>query len=353
MACHRFILNVVALLLLTGLGMGSLDESGRIAETNMTLSEFSDQVPQGIMSGDFADLGAPANVASDAGSDVALYTDQAPSEEAIGILSTSEIESNPPTYMYLNGDYMSWNDFAMSFPGSQPGLWIKRAVGWSMYATLPWGGWTQVLIYLPKSSSVYMYEIHPSGFVSAYKLGHYKSGFYTLWYLADEPGRHTCVISTKSGYSNQIIIDVFWYENIIKKQRINPTPKPDPKKECEARGWPWVWQDGQCKYMSPVPDPVAECEARGSGWQWIDGKCQFMPGPVPNPTPEPMPGPVPNPTPEPEPFNPAPNPVAECESIPGCYWINGQCLCTGLGTSSSSGSGDAGSYTSSNPGATS
>jgi|GEM_PF-463204 len=44
----------------------------------------------------------------------------------------------------------------------------------------------------------------------------------------------------------------------------------------------------------PVPNPTPEP----------------MPGPVPNPTPEPMPGPVPNPTPEPMP-GPVPNPTPE------------------------------------------
>jgi hypothetical protein len=54
-----------------------------------------------------------------------------------------------------------------------------------------------------------MYEIHPNGFASAYNLGYHNQGFYTLWYLADEPGRHICMIATGSGHSNQAIIDVY------------------------------------------------------------------------------------------------------------------------------------------------
>lgn len=386
MADHTFIRIAIAVLLLTGLCLGGLDQSGSKGAENLTLSEFNAQVPQGNANVAVSELGAPQTAAASAGTEVAAYTQQAPPATKQKTLQPSAILSNPPRYMYYGGQYLPWSDFSVAFPSSQPGLWIERAVSWSMYATLPWGGWTQELIYVPTASPVTMYETHPSGFVTAYNLGFSQPGYYTIWYYADEPGRHTCMISTNSGYSNQVVIDVYG-SYAISVYRPIPTPKPDPQKECEAKGQGWKWVDGECRQIDgPVPNPVAVCEAKGQGWKWVDGECRQIDGPVPNPVAEcesnplchyvdgqclctggspdtekqscesnslcdyvngqcycrggetePTPGPVPNPSPEP--FNPAPNPVSQCN--PGCSLVNGQCVCMDLGTSSNSGGNDA------------
>ena len=111
--------------------------------------------------------------------------------------------------MYYNGDYLAWNDFTTTFPSNNPGLWIERAVSWTLYATMPWGGWTRELIYVPQASPVTMYEIYPSGYVMGYSLGLVQSGYYYIWYYADSPGRHRSLFATNSGYSNAVIIDVY------------------------------------------------------------------------------------------------------------------------------------------------
>lgn len=386
MADHTFIRIAIAVLLLTGLCLGGLDQSGSKDAKNLTLSEFNAQVLQGNASVAVSELGAPQTAAASAGTEVAAYTQQAPSAAKQKALQPSAILSNPPRYMYYGGQYLPWSDFSVAFPSNQPGLWIERAISWSMYATLPWGGWTQELIYVPTASPITMYEIHPSGYVTAYDLGYSQPGYFTIWYYADEPGRHVCMISTNSGYSNQVVIDAYG-SYAIGVYRPVPTPKPDPQKECEAKGYPWVWQNGACVNLGPVPNPVAECEAKGQGWKWVDGECRQIDGPVPNPVDEcesnplchyvdgqclctgentdtekqscesnslcdyvnghcycrgeqteptePTPGPFPNPNPEP--FNPAPNPT--CGS--GCYWSGTQCVCTGMmGSSNSGGGGD-------------
>lgn len=301
MADHTFIRIAIAVLLLTGLCLGGLDQSGSKDAKNLTLSEFNAQVPQGNANAAVSELGAPQTAATGAGTELAAYTEQAPPAAKQKALQPSAILSNPPRYMYYGGEYLSWNDFSVAFPTNQPGLWIERAVSWSMYATLPLGGWAQELIYVPTATPVTMYEIHPDGFVNAYDLGFSQPGYYTLWYYADEPGRHICMIVTNSGYSNQVIVDVYGLYG-ININRIVPTPKPDPQKECEAKGWPWVWQNGACVNMGPVPNPVAECQAK-EGCTWANGECQC--------------------------FKPVPNPVEECESNPLCHYVDGQCLCTG------------------------
>lgn len=393
MADRTFIRIAIAILLLTGLCLGGLDQSGSKDGKNLTLSDFNALVPQDSLNIEASDLGAPQAVAANAGTDVAAYTQQAPPAAMQKTLQPSAILTNPPRYMYYSGKYLSWNDFSATFPSNQPGLWIERAVSWSTYATLPWSGWARELIYVPAASPVTMYEIYPDGYVMAYSLGFVQPGYYTIWYYADEPGRHRSMIATNSGYSNQVIIDVYGTIGTI----ITPKPTPDPQKECAARGWPWVWQDGKCQNMGPAPNPVAECEAKGWPWQWVNGECINV-GPAPNPVAEceknplchyvdgqclctgaidtekqnceanplcdyvdgqcycrgdndqPMPGPVPNPTPEPEPFNPAPNPVSQCGS--GCYWSGSQCVCTGMLDTNSNSGGNDGTYSSSNLGAT-
>ncbi|MCX6677278.1 MAG: hypothetical protein NTU95_04950 [Methanothrix sp.] len=347
---HLLFRIAIATLLLCSLSLGGLDQSGNINAKNMTISDFSALVPLSNVQDAFVDTGAPQATSTDSGTEMAVYTGQAPPTTDLKKLMPSAVLTSPPRYMYYNGDYLAWNDFTTTFPSNKPSLWIERAVSWTLYATLPWGGWTRELIYVPQASPVTIYEIYPSGYVLGNNLGLVQPGYYYIWYYADAPGRHSSIFSTNSGYSNQVIIDVYGATGTIITPKPTPTPKPDPQKECQAKGWPWIWQDGQCKYMPPVPDPVAECEAKGWPWQWVNGECTNV-GPAPNPVaeceknplcdwvngqcycrgldPELMPGPVPNP--EPEPFNPAPNPVAECQSNPGCQWANGRCNCMGLG----------------------
>lgn len=345
----------VSFLLLVGIALGGLDQSGAKEAKNLSMSDFSALGAVGNVENDIANAGAPESVAADPGTELAAYSDQAPPVADLEKLLPSTIKNNPPRYMYYNGDYLSWSDFSATFSGKQPGLWVERAISWSLYATLPLGGWTQELLYVPNPSSLTMYEIYPRGFVISYDLGFVQPGYYYVWYYADTRGRHMNVFGTSTGYSNAVIIDVY---------AIQPAPKPippDPKKECEKNPYcKWVngqcictdpkkeceknpychWVNGQC--LCTMPDPEKEkCESNPL-CDYVDGHCYCRGiNPEPEPQPEPMPGPVPNPNPGP--FNPAPNPVAQCEQNPSCHWVNGQCLCTGLnpiGSSQESGSTD-------------
>lgn len=342
----------LAAFLLCSLSLGGLDQSGSINATNMTASDFSAQVPLINVQSAFVDTGAPQATSTFAGTDNAVYTEQAPPLTDLGKLMPSAVLANPPRYMYYNGDYLAWNDFSATFPGSNPGLWIERAVSWTLYATLPWGGWTRELIYVPQASPVTMYETYPSGYVLGYNLGLVQPGYYYIWYYADAPGRHSSMFATNSGYSNAVIVDVYPTSNYIKP---NP-PTPGPKEQCEMKPYcHWVnsqclctmppltekekceqnplcdWVNGHC-YCRGDEDPEKEKCEQSENCAWVDGRCDcFMPGPDP----EPMPGPVPNP--EPEPFNPAPNPVAECQQS-GCQWADGRCNCMGLGVETDSSS---------------
>ncbi len=336
---HLLFRIAIATLLLCSLSLGGLDQSGNINAKNMTISDFSALVPLSNVQDAFVDTGAPQATSADAGTEIAAYTEEAPPTTDLKKLMPSAVLTSPPRYMYYNGDYLAWNDFSTTFPSNNPGLWIERAVSWTFYATLPWGGWTRELIFVPQASPVTMYEIYPSGYVLGNNLGLVQPGYYYIWYYADAPGRHSSIFSTNSGYSNAVIIDVYAVGNYVKPNP--PTPKPGPKEECEKNPL-CDWSNGQCycRGLDPVDPEKQKCEAN-SLCDWINGRCLCR-----GLDPEPMPGPVPNPNPEPdpEPFNPAPNPVAECESNPGCQWADGRCNCMGLGggidNSNNDGEGD-------------
>jgi hypothetical protein len=346
---HLLFRIAIATLLICSLSQGGLDQSGNINAKNMTISDFSALVPVGDAQEAFVDTGAPEETSTVGGTEMAVFSEQPPPAEDLKKLMPSAVLESPPRFMYYNGDYLAWNDFSATFPSNNPGLWIERAVSWTLYATMPRGGWARELMYVPQASPINMYEIYPGGFVLENSLGLVQPGYYYIWYYADTSGRHRNLFSTNSGYSNAVIIDVYPAFNYI--QPNPPTPIPGPKEKCEKSPL-CKWENGMCN-CQPAPNPVAECE-KNPLCRWVDGQClctgdldkekeeceadplcdwvngqchcrgldpQPMPGPVPNP----------NPAPEPEPFNPAPNPVAECQSNPGCQWANGRCNCMGLG----------------------
>jgi len=331
---QKFVWTLITLFIFMGLAIGGYDLSGSAGPENLTTTSPIVQSLETDTGSALASAMAPQAPANQPGTQLASYTNQQPTKTDLKGLMPFNGMVSPSTNVFYKGSYLGWNGFASRFPSTSAGLWIERSAGWSWYATMPLGSWARELLYVPITSPVSMYEIYPDGFVTRYYLGTVNPGYYCLWYYADTPGRHLEVFGTSSGYSNKIIIDAYGTIN-PRPTPPKPDPKaecektpncywandhcyctmnpPDPQKECENRGFPWMWEDGQCK-MKIAPNPVAECE-KTPGCFWADGQCQCPPGPVPNPNPEPTPGPV-------------PNPVDQCENNPNCHWANGQCLCT-------------------------
>lgn len=314
----------LSILLLSSLALGGYDLSGGVGAQNLSMSQF---MALGIDEEAVAATGAPVAEAVDQGGELAAYTENAPPESDLGKVLPFDIDTYYPMYIFYDGGYLGWNEFISVFPSIQPGLWVERAAGWSWYAALPLGGWTQELIYLPKPSPVTLYEIYPGGFVRAYYMGPAQAGYHLIWYYADSPGRHMSILATSSGYSNVVVVDV-----------PAPAPQPSPREECESRSTSTQiceWRDGRCQcHMRPAPNPVAECEERGC--QWYDGGCHCE-------APDPREECERNPqcdyvngncycrglNPEPSPA-PVPDPVAECEANPTCHWSDGRCYCMGF-----------------------
>lgn len=342
-----YIRTMIALFLLCGLSLGGLDSSGDVNTKNLTMADFESLNP-GVNDENSAVIAsAPQLPAIESGTDVALHTTEAPPAADLMKLLPSSVSTNPPHYMYYNGKYINWMDFSAMFPGNQPGLWLERAVSWSFYGTLPLGGWAKELLIVPAATPVIMYEIYPGGFVMSYDLGYVQPGYYYLWYYADVPGRHYNIFATNSGYSNWVIVDVYTLPSPIK-----PIP-PSPKEQCEKNPL-CHYVNGQCLCTGLIDDPAKHACEQNPLCDWVNGQCLCR-GLDPedpakksceqNPQCSWVNGqcycrgldPIePEPSPSPEPFNPAPNPVAQCESKPGCFWVNGECQCTGLLTGGSS-----------------
>ncbi|MCJ7443291.1 MAG: hypothetical protein MUO26_01955 [Methanotrichaceae archaeon] len=373
---------VLVILLLTGLSVGGFDLAGETQSKNLSISDPANLGLESQTENADPNADAPQAAATDAGTELAIYSDQPPPAADQGKLLSADTSTSAPQYVYYDGNYLGWNDFSATFPTNSPGLWIERAAGWSWYATLPLGGWTRELMYVPKPSPLTMYEIYPNGYVMSYKLGSVKSGYYYIWFYADTPGRHRNVFATKNGYSNTVIIDV--YSPLPPR----PTP-PSPKEQCEqnpicswanghcyCRGFDpdnpekekceqnpqcdWVneqcycrgippdpekekceqnptcnWANGRCLCTGFIPDDNPEkqrCEQNPT-CSWANGQCLCTgfnpPEPGPGPMPEPMPGPMPEPMPGPDPARDS------CEQNPSCQLSGSKCYCMGLGESNS------------------
>jgi hypothetical protein len=337
---RTLILTLITLFIFTGIALGDYDLSGSAGAEKLSMSDSTVQSLESDTGSAIADAMAPQVPETQPESQqLALYVSEPPVNTDLQGLKPFNVKTSPSTNVFYDGSYLRWNGFISLFPSTSAGLWIEGSAGWSWYAAMPLGGWSRELLYVPVTSPIFMYDIYPGGFVMRYRLGVVRPGYYYLWYYADTPGRHIDVFGTSSGYSNKVIVDVYTISvpNPRPPKPVPPDPKeeceknpychwvngqclctmppvpPDPQKECENRGFPWVWEDGQCK-MKMAPNPVDECE-KTPGCFWADGQCQCPPGPVPNPTPEPTPEPV-------------PNPADQCEKNPNCHWANGQCLCT-------------------------
>lgn len=345
---------VIVFLLLTGLSLGGYDLSGGTASKNLSIAEFTALGSESQTGNAILNAGAPQASATIAGTELAAYTNQSPPTMDLGKLQFINIAANEPMYIYYNGSYFGWNDFTATFPSSRPSMWIERAAGWSWYATLPLGGWTRELLYVPAPSPITLYELYPGDYVMGYDLGFVQPGYYYIWYYADTPGRHRTVLATSSGYSNTVIIDIY--------SPAPPTPTPpSPEQQCESNSL-CSWANGQCLCRGFNPDnpekdkceenPTCDwfngnCYCRGFNptnpekekceqnpeCSWANGQC-LCTGFKPEPTPTPMPTPAPMPAPSPEP-TPEPNPAqVTCERNPTCQWADGRCLCTGFGGTS-------------------
>jgi len=207
---RAFVLSIMSLVLLICLAFAGYDQSGGLGAENMSMQNFTVIAPlQGALDAPPAGL-VPEVPATIAGDELAVYSSLIPPSTDLMKLIPFDAQFNQPMYIYHRGGYMVWNGFNAIFQDSVPGLWIEGSSGWSWYVTMPVGSWARELMFVPTSSPISVYEIYPGGFVLKYDLGYVQPGFYYVWYSADAPGRHTCLLSVGGQFSNRAVVDVYY-----------------------------------------------------------------------------------------------------------------------------------------------
>jgi hypothetical protein len=146
--------------------------------------------------------------AGTSGTVTAVYYAQAPPVAQQNVLLTYNIQTAPPTAVYYSGQYMPWTSFYQVFPAKSPALWVASSVGWSWYATCPVGNWVQVLMYVPVTGTMKLYDLYPDGTTKYYSYGFAAPGYKYRWFYANTPGRYITMLTIADIPSNYITIDV-------------------------------------------------------------------------------------------------------------------------------------------------
>jgi len=138
----------------------------------------------------------------------AYYTTTPPPSTEQGALITYDVMRAPPASVYYRGTHVPWNTFSTTFPKSSPAFWVRTYSGWSWYASCPLFGWVQELMYIPRTGTLKVYEIYPSGQTKMYSYGWASPGYKYIWFYGDVPGRHIAIFTVSDKPSNAVVVDV-------------------------------------------------------------------------------------------------------------------------------------------------
>ena len=138
----------------------------------------------------------------------AYYTTVAPPVAEQKALITYNTVAAPPTAVYYQGAYVPWTTFTVTFPRTSPAFWVSTFSGWSWYAVCPFHGWVRELMYVPKTGTLKVYEIYPSGQTRFYNYGWASPGYKYIWFYGDSPGRHIAIFTVSDTPSNAVTVDV-------------------------------------------------------------------------------------------------------------------------------------------------
>ncbi|MBN1324123.1 MAG: protease inhibitor I42 family protein [Methanotrichaceae archaeon] len=150
-----------------------------------------------------AQLGAVAPT-SDVSAPEALAMTEAPSSGERMSLTT--FSATPSSQFYYGGSYLGLSRLVLS--RSAPALWVETSAGWAWSALCPQGSWTRMLIYVPRSGNLIIYEIYPTGTTQSTSLGRVYSGYRTIPFYGDMVGRHYSFVALDDVPSNAVLVDV-------------------------------------------------------------------------------------------------------------------------------------------------
>jgi len=113
-----------------------------------------------------------------------------------------------PAAVFYNQQMLPWMTFIPLFPKNMPMLWVNTQPGWQWYATCPLGGWAQMIMFVPQTASLGLYEVYPDRTVRYHDYGYATPGYHYIWFNGDTPGRHTLFITVDKIPSNSVAFDV-------------------------------------------------------------------------------------------------------------------------------------------------
>ena len=138
----------------------------------------------------------------------AYYTTVAPPVSEQSALISYNVATAPPAAVYYRGTYLPWSTFSVTFPKVSPTFWVSTYSGWSWYAVCPTYGWVRELMYIPRTGTLKVYEIYPTGQTKMYNYGWATNGYKYIWFYGDTPGRHIAIFTVSDNPSNAVTVDV-------------------------------------------------------------------------------------------------------------------------------------------------
>jgi hypothetical protein len=138
----------------------------------------------------------------------AISVTKEPPKSDMNKLMPWDMKAAMPVAVYHEERLKSYSDFAEDFSGDSPFIWTHNTLGWARYAVCSKDTWMKVALFAPSSGNIEFYEINPFGIITSLKLKVISSGYYYIWYKANEKGRHIISFNINGKMSNAIAIDV-------------------------------------------------------------------------------------------------------------------------------------------------
>ena len=131
-----------------------------------------------------------------------------------GIISTPikfDIAQKTPSRIYFGtGQPLPYTQYVSTVPSRTNELWVQGATDWSQYVVSPLGTWLQLVAYAPVGGSAGFYEIVQTDTTAPkYTIYQFYSGYNTMYFNADQMGRHILLYVVNNQPSNVVIVDVF------------------------------------------------------------------------------------------------------------------------------------------------
>ena len=132
----------------------------------------------------------------------------------VGIVSNPakfDITQKMPSRIYFGtGQALPYDQYVSTVASRNNELWIQGEKDWSQYVVSPTGTWLQMVAYAPVGGPAGFYEIVQTNTNTLdYRTYQFYPGYNTMYFNADQVGRHMLYFVVNNQPSNVVIVDVF------------------------------------------------------------------------------------------------------------------------------------------------